>query len=70
MPASRPPAFNSFTCRNCNAIYQMVKVEAGPETVDREVNCRSCGATLPGRDGNFVLKYFMLCKADRVRRRA
>jgi predicted Zn finger-like uncharacterized protein len=70
MPAGMPPAFNSFTCPNCNAIYQMVKVEAGPETVDREVNCRSCGATLPGRDGNFVLKYFMLRKADRVRRRA
>ena len=34
------------------------------------VNCRSCGATLAGRDGNFFLKYFMLRKAGRVRRRA
>jgi predicted Zn finger-like uncharacterized protein len=57
-------------CPNCNARYEMVKVEAGPETVDREVNCRSCGASLPGREGNFVLKYFMLRKGDRVRRRA
>jgi hypothetical protein len=48
----------------------VVKVEAGAETVDRNVNCRSCGATLPGRDGNFFLKYFMLRKADRMRRRA
>ena len=70
MPAGRPPAFNSFMCPNCNARYEMVKVEAGPETVDREVNCRSCGASLPGREGNFVLKYFMLRKGDRVRRRA
>ena len=70
MPDGRPPAFITFTCPNCNALYQMVKVEAGPETVDRDVNCRSCGANLPGRDGNFVLNYFMLRKADRVRRRA
>jgi hypothetical protein len=48
----------------------MVKVEAGPETVDREVNCRSCGVPLPGREDNFVLKYFMLRKGDRARRRA
>ena len=70
MPDARPPAFITFTCPNCSAFYQVVKVEAGLETVDRDVNCRSCGANLPGRDGNFVLKYFMLRKGDRVRRRA
>jgi predicted Zn finger-like uncharacterized protein len=54
MPDARPPAFITFTCPNCSAFYQVVKVEAGLETVDRDVNCRSCGANLPGRDGNFV----------------
>jgi predicted Zn finger-like uncharacterized protein len=70
MSAGRSPAFNSFSCPNCNAFYDVVKAEAGPETVNRDVNCRSCAANLPGRDGNFVLKYFMLRKADHVRRRA
>jgi hypothetical protein len=32
LPSGRPPAFNPFTCPNCNALYQVVKVEAGPET--------------------------------------
>ena len=34
----------SFACPSCDALYELVKVEAGPETVDCEVACRSCGA--------------------------
>jgi hypothetical protein len=68
MPGGRPPSFNSFTCPNCQALYHLVKVERGPETVDGDVTCRSCGAPLPGREGNFVLKYFMLRKAGRVQK--
>ena len=41
---ARDRSFNPFTCPNCQALYQVVKVEAGPETVDCEVACRSCGA--------------------------
>jgi hypothetical protein len=37
----------SFHCPNCNALYQVVKVEAGPETAYRAINCRACGAPLP-----------------------
>ena len=51
-----------FNCLDCNALYHLIKVEAGPETVDRELNCRTCGAPLPARDGQFVLKYFLLQK--------
>ena len=58
----------SFTCPNCNALYELVKAEAGPETVDRELACRSCGAPLSGMEGKFILKYFLLRKAGRVRR--
>src|SRR5271155_594708 len=54
-----------FNCPNCNALYQVVKAEAGPETVDREITCRACGGPLVGREGNFVLKYFLLRKAAR-----
>jgi hypothetical protein len=61
------PAVKMFTCPNCQALYQVVKVERGPETVDRDVTCRSRGAPLPGREGNFVLKYFMLRKAGRAK---
>ena len=55
-----------FNCPNCNALYQIVKVEAGPETVDLEVVCRICGAPFQGREDGFVLKYFLLRKAARV----
>jgi hypothetical protein len=63
MTGGRPSSFNSFRCPNCKALYDVVKVERGPETVDRDLSCRSCGALLPGREGNFILKYFMLRKA-------
>jgi hypothetical protein len=51
-----------FNCVDCNALYHLIKVEAGQETVDRELDCRACGAPLPARDGQFVLKYFLLRK--------
>jgi hypothetical protein len=59
------PTVKMFTCLSCQALYQVVKIERGRETVDREVVCLSCGASLPGHEGNFVLKYFMLRKASR-----
>ena len=70
MPGGRPPSFNSFICPNCGAYYQVVKVEAGPETDNREITCRSCGGPLSGREGQFVLKYFLLRNTGRSRRRA
>jgi len=39
-------------------------------SVDRPVPFRLCGEPLPGREANFVLKYFLLRHAERVRRRA
>src|SRR5262249_12503577 len=50
---ARDKAFNPYTCPNCNAFYQLVKVEAGPETGDREITCRACGVPLVGREGKF-----------------
>jgi transcription elongation factor Elf1 len=70
MAGGRPPLFNSFTCPNCEALYQIVKVEAGPETDSRAIACRACGAPLAGREGNFVLKYFLLRRGIRSQRRA
>ena len=62
MPGCRPR--QSFACPNCNSLYELIKVEAGPETVHREVACRSCEAPLPGMEGKFVLKYFLRRKAS------
>jgi hypothetical protein len=51
-----------FYCPHCNALYDVVRGEAGPETVYREITCRACGGPLPEREGQFVLKYFLLRK--------
>jgi transcription elongation factor Elf1 len=57
--------FNTFSCPSCKALYQVVKVEAGPETADREITCRVCGTPLAVREGKVVLKYFLLREALR-----
>ena len=68
MAGGRPSLFNSFARPNCKALYHIVKVEAGPETVFQEAPCRVCAAPLVGREGNFVLKYFLLREAARVQK--
>ena len=46
-----------FFCPTCRALYQIIKVEAAPETNYREITCRDCGTPFPARDGKFVLKF-------------
>ena len=65
MPSPNPPPF--FRCPSCKALYQVVKAEAGPETVDLEVACSICSGPLVAREGQFVLKYFLLRKATPVK---
>ena len=62
-------AFNPFTCPNCKALYQVVKVEAGLETPDREITCQVCRGPLAGQEAKFVLKYFLLREGIRTQRR-
>ena len=64
----RPTNVPFFKCPNCDALYQIVKVETGPKSADCEITCSACGGPLPGRDGKFVMKYFLLRKASRVRK--
>ena len=68
MAGGRPPSFISLTCPNCKALYHIVKVEAGPETIFSEVTCRVCGTPFPNREDRFVLKYFLLRNGGRGRR--
>jgi hypothetical protein len=57
-----------FKCPNCGAFYQSVKVDAGPEIVDRQIKCHACGAPLNGRDGQMFLKYFLTWNPGRLRK--
>jgi transcription elongation factor Elf1 len=68
--AARLTAANKpfFKCPNCEALYHIVKVEAGPQSADREITCRVCGRPLPGREAKFVMKYFLLRKASRIQK--
>ncbi len=56
-----------FKCPNCDALYQIVRIEAGPSN-DRAIICRSCGGPLPARDGQLVLKYFLLRRSGEFKR--
>jgi hypothetical protein len=58
--------FRLVHCSNCQALYQVVKVQAGAETVDLEIACQVCNGPLIAREGQFVLKYFLLREATRL----
>jgi hypothetical protein len=55
MPLPRPVSIN---CVHCGAEYKLVRVEGESEQIN--VACVHCGNSLPARDGQFILKYFMV----------
>ena len=61
-----PRSLPLFKCPSCGALYQVVKAEAGPETVDHKITCRVCSGPLAGREEKYVLKYFLLRKGGRL----
>ena len=61
-----PNSVPLFRCKSCFALYQVVKAQAGPETVDPQIACRVCNGPLAAREGHFVLKYFLLREASRL----
>ena len=56
-----------FHCPTCQGRYKLVRAEADPESSSGPIECCYCGGPLNGREGQFVLKYFV---ADNPRRRA
>ena len=58
---------SAFECPTCSAQYKVVRVEAESVSANQQLVCRKCGGPLHGRDGQFIVKYFLV---DRPRRRA
>ena len=60
-----------FNCPNCDALYQLIRIETDSvtATADRQIECLACGAPLQGRDGRYLLKYFLLDSSQRVGKR-
>jgi transcription elongation factor Elf1 len=59
-----------FHCPACDAEYKVVRMEAASaETSDEEIQCRNCGGPLDARDGNFILKYFLVKTPRKSRRK-
>lgn len=56
-------------CPHCKTKYNVVRVEAVPDTKDDDVTCLSCGGPLAGREGAFVIKYFLVDSPSKRQRR-
>lgn len=54
------PSASQFDCPNCGARYKVVRMEADKIDVEREIVCRRCGDPLEGRQGRYILKYFLV----------
>jgi integrase len=55
-----------FNCPTCNGRYRIVRAEADAKSFSGTIECYYCGGPLVGRDGKFVLIYFV---ADKPRQR-
>jgi hypothetical protein len=63
-------ASSLFSCPACGAHYTVVRMAAEPgETPDEELQCRNCGGPLDAREGDFILKYFLVGPPKKGRRR-
>ena len=62
-------ATTPFLCPHCSAKYRIVKVEADLGVKDCELTCLSCGGPLAGREGPFILKYFLVDRPTPRQRR-
>jgi predicted Zn finger-like uncharacterized protein len=49
-----------FECPQCQARYKIVRVKAGPQTIDRPVQCKVCAQPFVSKDGEDILKYFLI----------
>jgi transcription elongation factor Elf1 len=58
-----------FACPNCGTRYTLVRAEADRASASGQLVCRSCGGPLNGREGRFVLKYFLVDR-PRIQARA
>jgi hypothetical protein len=59
-----------FHCPHCGVAYKVVRVEADPAAAaDDKVLCRNCDGELDGRDGAFILKYFLVGPSRKPRRK-
>ena len=63
-------ASTSFRCRQCDADYELVRMAVPAERHEREIACLCCGAPLQGRQGDYVLKYFLVGRPTERQRRA
>ena len=73
VPAAEHPLVQTaeinFICSHCGSFYEVVRAKELPDSVDPRITCPTCTGPLPTREAQFVLKYFLLRKANRGWRR-
>jgi hypothetical protein len=53
-------------CPHCNALYQVVRVEAVSTVIPvRKIPCLNCGGNLDTRKGSYLLKWFLVSPLQR-----
>jgi len=53
-----------FGCPLCQARYKIVRANAGPETINLLVHCIVCQRPFVSRDGEDILKYFLIKRPE------
>jgi hypothetical protein len=59
------PASETRACPHCDSQYLLVRVRPDPGHHESSVRCVACDRPMAAWDGNFALKYFLVCEAVR-----
>jgi len=54
-----------FTCPRCASRYKLVRVHADPQLPSRVIHCTVCKEPFAPRDGERILKYFLVDRANK-----
>jgi transcription elongation factor Elf1 len=60
-----PKHAEPFNCPTCNGRYKLVRADADDQSSSGQIECYYCGGPLIGREGQLVLKYFVVDKSPK-----
>jgi len=58
---------SDFTCRGCGSGYKVVRVKADADLPHRVIHCKVRKQPLAPTDGEYLLKYFLISRAEAKR---
>jgi hypothetical protein len=54
----------NFICPHCGSFYEVARVAPAPSSVEDKVECSTCRGSLPTREDEHLLQYFLVRRSS------